>query len=361
MDGSEAAGAFVADFVQEVAKQLQVTVVAPGTCNHVLDRGRVSIQRFAVPKLPLSLLRPHNPLDWKSIAQTLSAGQQTVDTLMQKNSFDHILALWALPSGYWAMKTPLQVPYSIWALGSDIWTLGKVPLVRTVLRSVLRKADLRFADGVALASDVTSISGKSCSFLSSSRVLECGQLNLKPATAPYKLVFLGRFHHNKGIDLLLQSLDLLDKSDLERIESIRIAGGGPLQADVEVAVRKLNEKGVPVSLEGYKNRDEARELLLWGDVVMIPSRIESIPVIFSDAMQAGKPVIAMPVGDLPALIHEHKVGMVAQRVDAQSFAFLLKGKSLHQAINQAPNTPAAAEKFSVAASARAFIRAAKLN
>jgi glycosyltransferase involved in cell wall biosynthesis len=53
---------------------------------------------------------------------------------------------------------------------------------------------------------------------------------------------------------------------------------------------------------------------------MIPSRIESIPVIFSDAMKSLCPVIASHTGDLPALVENGPVGVVAASVGAQEFA-----------------------------------------
>ncbi|ALN79349.1 glycosyl transferases group 1 family protein [Lysobacter antibioticus] len=47
--------------------------------------------------------------------------------------------------------------------------------------------------------------------------------------------------------------------------------------------------------------------------------MESIPVVFSDAMKFSIPVISMPVGDLPALIG-CGTGWLAKSVDASAFA-----------------------------------------
>lgn len=354
--GSEAAGAFVADFARELAHYVSVSVLAPGRSDSSTQEGNLFVRRFRVPRQPLSLLKPYNPLHWPAIAQTMLAGQAVLNDLISTERYDHILAFWALPSGYWARNASARIPYSIWALGSDIWTLSRVPLVRGILRKVLRSSYARFADGVALANDVVRIGGKSCEFLPSSRKLAGENSPAKIATAPYKLAFLGRFHPNKGIDLLLESLGLLDAASLANISRIRIAGGGPLQEKVAAGVKQLQEQGVPVSLEGYKNRAEAQELLAWADFVLIPSRIESIPVIFSDAMQMGKAVIAMPVGDLPALIETYRVGIVADQVTAASYAQLLRPEGLEQAARLALNTPSAAEKFSVEKTVQDFLR-----
>jgi len=64
--------------------------------------------------------------------------------------------------------------------------------------------------------------------------------------------------------------------------------------------------------------------LLRADYLVIPSRIESIPVVFSDAMQVGTPVIATPVGDLRALIEEHRCGVLADDVSVKALARALE-------------------------------------
>jgi len=90
-DGSEAAGAFVADFAKALARQVKVSVIAPS-----LESGyeqiseNLSIYRFAVPSLPLSLLKPSNPLAWPALSKTLIAGQGAVNKLVENQAVDHI-------------------------------------------------------------------------------------------------------------------------------------------------------------------------------------------------------------------------------------------------------------------------------
>lgn len=275
----------------------------------------------------------------------------------------HLFALWALPSGYWAMQSGrrFKIPYSIWALGSDIWTLGKIPMVRGMLRRVLRNATNRYADGLALKADVERIGGKLCIFLPSCRVLADGRAKTLRDCPPYRLAFLGRWHPNKGADLLLQALELLDDEDWRRIEAIRIHGGGPLENQVYSQTAPLIHTNRPLTVGGYLERDGARELLRWADYVVIPSRIESIPVIFSDAMQMRCPVIAMPVGDLPQLITAHRCGVLATTVSAAALA-----QALRQALSSAPTDFAtgldtAANVFDVAVAARNLVARLERN
>jgi glycosyltransferase involved in cell wall biosynthesis len=318
--GQEAAGSFVYDFAHELGRHVRVTAIVPGMDNGVEQDAHLTVRRFAVPNLPLSLLQPANPAHWQAIWRTMRAGQQAVTAVAQVGDVDHIFALWALPSGYWARRASQKynIPYSIWALGSDIWNLGKLPLVKNVLQTVLRNSQHCFADGYQLADDVTAISGRPCAFLPSSRRLPLTGTKQLATEPPYNLAFLGRWHPHKGVDLLLESLQLLTDADWAKIKAVQICGGGPLEALVHEQVGKLQGNGRPVTVNGYLNRDEAAALLQWADYLLLPSRIESIPVIFSDAMQSDCPVIAMPVGDLPRLMAENRSGTVASTITAEA-------------------------------------------
>ena len=321
--GSEAAGSFVEDFAEAVSGHINVTVVAPGL-NNVSEtyNANLTLRRFKVPYLPLSLLKPYNPAHWPLIIKTLNTGQREVQRLIDEEEIDYIMALWVLPSGYWARNIWKKhgIPYSVWALGSDIWSLGRIPLVKTLLKTVLRDSDICFADGYILKKDVERISGKSCEFLASTRRLPTMEEKNLSTAQPYKLAYLGRWHHNKGTDILLDSLHLLSDEDWAKIEEVRIFGGGPLEKIVKSGYASLKEAGRPVLLGGYLDKTQAAKLLLWADYLLISSRIESIPVVFSDAVQIGCPVITTPVGDLPHLIDRYKVGILSTEVSAKAFA-----------------------------------------
>jgi glycosyltransferase involved in cell wall biosynthesis len=340
--GSEAAGSFVEDFAEAVSQHINVTVFAP-SLNAVSEtyNANLTLHRFKVPYLPLSLLKPYNPAHWPFIIKTLNTGQREVQKLIDEKEIDYIMALWVLPSGYWARNIWKKrgIPYSVWALGSDIWSLGRIPLVKTLLKTVLRDSDICFADGYILKKDVEKISGKSCEFLASTRRLPTVEEKNLATAPPYKLAYLGRWHHNKGTDMLLDSLHLLSDEDWAKIEEVRIFGGGPLEKIVKSGYASLKEAGRPVLLGGYLDRTQAAKLLLWTDYLLIPSRIESIPVTFSDAMQCMCPVIATPVGDLPRLVTEYQVGVLAADVSAQAFAHAIK-----QVLRQSPQNFAAGVK-----------------
>jgi glycosyltransferase involved in cell wall biosynthesis len=321
--GQAAAGIFVQDFATELARQgIAVEVVAPSESSDVCVEAGVKVRRFGVPKQPLSLLNPRSPGDWVAITQTLANGSRAVMQACDAARPDHILALWALPSGHWAKQAARRygTSYSTWSLGSDIWTLARIPFVCGHLRRVLRGAEHRFADGYGLAADVAKIAGLPCEFLASSRLLPARAPRRWRAADPYRLAYLGRWHPNKGVDLLLDALELLDADAWSKIESVRIFGGGLLNERVHQQAARLVALGRPVEVGGYLEREGAIRLLEESDFLLLPSRIESIPVVFSDAMQMHCPIVATPIGDLPRLLAEDTVGELATAVSATAFA-----------------------------------------
>ena len=352
-DGSEAAGAFVADFAVELARHAEVRVVGPGS-NEAREHGRMPVWRFAGGDRPLSLLSPSRPADWAPIARVLRSMARQTRAACADGRVAHLLALWVLPSGWMAMREAARhgVPYSVWALGSDIWSLGRSPLVRPVLRHVARRAQAAYADGLGLADEATALTGRPFTFMPSCRSWGDAPVPPKRERPPYRLLFLGRWHPNKGVDLLLDALALLGDDEWAAIESVRIEGGGPLEGLVRERCAALRASGRPVQDGLFLDRAQAAEALGWADRLLLPSRIESIPLIFSDAVHFHVPVVATPVGDLPRLISPAS-GVVADGVDAFCFSTAIALSLARKAFQ--PESAGAAVGFSVASAVDSFL------
>lgn len=345
-DGSEAAGSFVADLVEELAKSIPVRVVAPGP---IAAREQwsdaVEIFRYAAPAQALSTLKLWRLADLRWLNIVLRGGLQATRQAVGDDAC-HIFALWALPCGEWARKIAKEksIEYSVWMLGSDIWSLGKIPVIKNILARTIRQAKNAYADGYQLADDAQYIAKVPVQFLPSTRRIETPNPLVPRNKAPYRLLFLGRWHPNKGIDLLLEALIMLPNEDWTLIEKVEIQGGGAMESFVREKVEALQKAGRPVELGQYLSKSEAELAMVRNDWVLIPSRIESIPVVFSDAMKLGRPVVAMPVGDLPVLV-ENKSGILVSGVSAAAYC-----QALQQAIHGSPEV----FKLGIAACARDF-------
>jgi len=298
---------------------MPVRVVAPGkeAAHHAWADG-VEVFRFATPEQPLSTLKPWRRRELNTIRHVLAAGEAATRQAVTAGPTQHILALWALPSGHWAKKISREagIKYSVWTLGSDIWSLGRIPIVRSYLRQVLQGAHKCYSDGIKLAEDTRKIAVRDVEFLPSTRRIDSKRTAPMKTDPPYRLLFLGRWHPNKGVDILLEALGILTDEDWQRIEAVEICGGGPLETLVSRGVAELQATGRPVELRGYLSKAQAEEAILRADYLLLPSRIESIPLVFSDAIKLKCPVIVTPVGDLTAIVESAKCGILSQGVSS---------------------------------------------
>jgi glycosyltransferase involved in cell wall biosynthesis len=250
-----------------------------------------------------------HPLNWIRFASLLVSGMVFVDRVAATLSVEACVALWAIPSGALAYRIwrRRRIPYGVWALGSDIWGRHRYPLGGWVVRRVLQDAAFRLADGWHLAREVERISGRPCGFLPAARRLP---LEIPPAMLPparFRLLYVGRFERQKGVDLLAEALCAL-REDLTGVQ-IHMLGDGTLRPWVE---KRLKACGLAetVFLHGYAVPSTVVSMMKAADYLVIPSRVESIPLVFGDAMQCGLPVVATDVGDLGMLIRLMQVGWV---------------------------------------------------
>jgi glycosyltransferase involved in cell wall biosynthesis len=348
-DGSEAAGSFVADLVDALAEHVPVRAVAPGVAT-AIERwsDRVDVYRYAAPSRPLSTLKPWHPAHLLWILRVLRCGAAAARAAVGGDAA-HVFALWGLPCGEWARRAARDagIGYSVWLLGSDVWSLGRIPVLRAMLARVIREATSAYADGYQLADDAKQISGRELEFLPSTREIVAADASAPRAAPPYRLLFLGRWHPNKGVDLLLDALAALTDADWARIERVEIQGGGPLDAIVRERATALRLTGRPIEIGGFLDKPAAAAALARCDWLLIPSRIESIPVVFSDAMKLGRPIVATPVGDLPRLVREYAVGLCAAAPTASDFAAALQVALSASPAGRAEALDRAAQQFSL--------------
>jgi glycosyltransferase involved in cell wall biosynthesis len=86
--------------------------------------------------------------------------------------------------------------------------------------------------------------------------------------------------------------------------------------------RRLEACGLAgtVFLHGYATPHMVVSMMKAADYLVIPSRVESIPLVFGDAMQCGLPVVATDVGDLGLLIRLKEVGWVVGEPTVEALA-----------------------------------------
>ena len=320
-DAQAAAGFFVRDFAIELYQAgHNIYILTQQKEGPVEDAEGLKVIRYKWAKeaRPLSRLNPFNPRDILSrILPLIKNGERALLDLIRREKIDFCLAMWAIPAGYltYLGHKKLKIPYAVYCLGSDIWDYGKNPLFLPLLKNILDNTQSLFADGRQLALDVEKISKNKCRFLASSRVLPISPAEITLEKNKTHFLFIGRYHKNKGPDTLIEAVKLIPRELLEKIH-FHLFGGGELEDSLRAKIKEYNLENT-VSLGGFIDAQKSSGYLSACACLIIPSRIESIPVILSDGLQAGIPLIVSDTGDMGKLVGEYNAGKVVRPQDPQ--------------------------------------------
>jgi len=311
---------------------------------------------------PLVRLNPMNPWNCLRIGSLFYHGNKALLPFLKENKMNACLALWVLPSGYFAHHAYRRtgIPYSIWALGSDIYRYGRNPLLYPMMKRIIQGATGVFADGFDLAKRVEERYGRKCFFLATTRALppppsvkrEKGELT----NGPYHFLFVGRIEKVKGIDLLLESTALLSEEILNF--HLTIVGRGGMEDWVKSFI---HQKGLGKWITFLGEVSDKRLAFLYAssDCVVIPSRSESIPLVFSEALNFDKDLIVTDVGDMGILGRQYKAAWVIPPEDPIALKEMMKKRvesQHHQQMRQDQEKRAELKRlFNIEASVDRFL------
>jgi len=146
----------------------------------------------------------------------------------------------------------------------------------------------------------------------------------KPSTLPsmpekYGL-FLGRLCYYKGVDVILEALDLLVNRGVSL--PVVLVGDGPLKGEIAQALEKKRLNHV-VFIDRHVDEDEKNWLLMNASYLLFPSTepSEAFGIIQLEAMSYGVPVINtnLPTG-VPWVSEHENTGLTVPIRDAESLA-----------------------------------------
>jgi len=276
---------------------------------------------------PLIQLNPYSLIDFFRILSLFFNGRKELFLFIKENKIETCLALWILPGGYFANQAFRQtkIPYSIWSLGSDVYRYGRNPVLYPMMKRIIQEAKGVFADGLDLSKTIEERFGRKCFFLATTRTI--GKMEPdkpdKPdkLDKPYRFLFVGRIEKVKGIDLLLQSMASLKE---ERVNvHLTVVGRGGMEEWVKTFIEQRCLGG-NVSWMGNVSDQALASLYESSDCVVIPSRSESIPLVFSEALRSNKELIVTDVGDMGTLGRQYGVAWVVPPEDINALKEIMK-------------------------------------
>jgi glycosyltransferase involved in cell wall biosynthesis len=124
--------------------------------------------------------------------------------------------------------------------------------------------------------------------------------------APEKPVFLfaGQLETHKGVELLLKAWQGWAGA---AAAELRIAGDGRLRPAVVAAADRLEN----VRYLGHLSADNLKDQLRHATYLVVPSIVmENLPLVATEALAAGLPVVAAQNGGLPEIVREGETGFL---------------------------------------------------
>lgn len=166
-----------------------------------------------------------------------------------------------------------------------------------------------------------------------------------PPGRPVRVLFVGRFEHRKGIDVLLDALPtvLAATPDLE----FTLAGLDPGNGWRDRFLRAHPALASQVSFPGRLSAEELRAAYRACDLFVAPSRYESFGLIYVEAMAWAKPVVGCLAGGIPSVVSHDSTGLLVPPGDSAALA---------AAILRLARDPALRARFGAAARADAEAR-----
>jgi glycosyltransferase involved in cell wall biosynthesis len=122
---------------------------------------------------------------------------------------------------------------------------------------------------------------------------------------PLHLACVGRLSDEKRLDRAIRLIARL--RDLDRDAHLHLVGDGPERTELTRLAQRLN---VPDRIVFHGWQHDVTPHLAAADLVLLTSRTEGLPNALLEAMHAGVPVAATPVGGVPDLLDQGRCGVL---------------------------------------------------
>jgi len=125
-----------------------------------------------------------------------------------------------------------------------------------------------------------------------------------------KLIYVGAVNKRKNLLLLLKAVASLKEKGINL--HLTVVGGSKEQEYLNRILIFLNRNKLKndVTLLGWVENSEVKNLLFENDFLVLPSNQETLPVSILEAFSVGTPVIASSVGGIPEMIDDRVNGFI---------------------------------------------------
>lgn len=220
-----------------------------------------------------------------------------------------------------------KIPTVVWAVGSDIHTYPKIPILKHFNKCALKNAKGIVCNSNFLADETEKLgidksritvvnTGIAATLFFPKNKMDCRKkLNL-----PFDkkiVVFAGHLIWIKGIDILLESWKEFVVKNPNTL--LAICGSGE---EINFYRRFTRENGFSRSVI-FRAAIAHKDVADWfgaSDVVVLPSRNEGFPAVLLEAQSCGRPVVSTKVGGIPEIVSSKDLGILVTPENPKEFA-----------------------------------------
>lgn len=134
---------------------------------------------------------------------------------------------------------------------------------------------------------------------------------------PVRVLSVGRLDPFKGFPLLVEAIADLTRRGVD--VEVRIVGQGDLRDSLAEQIARLGLDD-RLTLVGALGEDQVVEQFHWADVYVSASFMESLPVVFMEALATELPVVATNIGAVTELVRDGENGVVVPAADVPALA-----------------------------------------
>lgn len=298
-----------------VAAGFDVTVICPSIRGSVrrqivegieVVRTRYAPKRFETLAAKGSMYREARGVRSLLVVPMIIALILSVVRESRNNNIIAIHGHWWVPGGLVAVLASfLTRTQSVVHLHGSDSVIANSFVMRWLARRVIRSATYCLA-----VSEPLAIWGKN---ISSREVTVCPMpvsvvSSARPSVAPVEgpILGVGRLVHEKGFDVLIEALSMLDK---DRRPGLVLIGAGP---EHESLLLQANSLEVDLQLLGPLSPKAVAEWYGKASLVVVPSRREGFGLVAAEAAASGRAVIGTRVGGIPRIINDGISGLLIE-------------------------------------------------
>lgn len=324
---------FVLDLSQGLAADMDVTIVAPRVSGGARRERMGDVEVVRIPYLPARWERLADGAMLPNIRQRPALALQApflflallVGALreLRRKPADVLHAHWIVPGGFLAaiLNQMTGTPYVVTGHGADVFAL-RGRLMTRIKSWICSKASAIGAASTSLA-EVLPDTTTPVEVIPMGVNIEDIQTDVgRPSPEPGRVLFIGRLASKKGIPVLLRATARIPRA------TVVVGGDGPDASDLRALAAELGIEA-RVHFPGRLSRTAVKDELRNAAVLVVPSLVaddgdqDTTPLVMSEAMAAGVPVIVSELGGLAEQVEEGVSGLLAPPGDVDGLTSAL--------------------------------------